>query len=406
MDWRLKSSHERWLEGNLSPAVRLARQAASHDRDGTSEAGVEAELWLALMLIRLRHHDEFDRTMAGVEPAVARIGKPDQEIKLKLVQALSQGIRGGFSNVTEQARYIVDAPGEAVEGCRSFAWVILALEALRRGDLRTAGDYARRMSAESVLGNSRFPRGLTAWTLVQIEEATHGPEAVAYMVERLISTGGWIYQDLLSTEPGSAAWLVRFMMPRDDTTAQAIATAARGVCERGGDPPVLDAAACHAEGLVRHSAADLLFAATHYGDPWAAASAREDLGVMLAGHGAPAQAIAALEHALTGYLAVQSSRDAARLKRRLHRLGRTYHHARWSEESDVGIRDLTKTEIAVAELVAQGLSNTQAAGQLFISRHTVAYHLRSIFRKLQLTSRVELARTWTELHREAKQQSV
>ncbi|MGI3224190.1 helix-turn-helix transcriptional regulator [Streptomyces sp. GTA36] len=327
-------------------------------------------------------------------------------MKLKLLQAFSQGIRIGFSRIREEAQGIVDAPGEAVEGCRSFAWVMLALEALRRGDLRTAGEHSRRMSVESVLGNSRFPRGMTAWALLQIEEATHGLEGVVDMVERLISTGGWVYQDLLSTEPGSAAWLVRLMTRRDDRSAEAIAAAARAVCARGGNQPALDAAACHAEGLVWRRAPQLLFAATHYGDPWAAASAREDLGVTLAAQGSSDEAIVALEHALTGYLAVQSSRDAARLKRRLHRLGRAYHHARWSEEPDMRILDLTRTETAVAELVAQGLSNTQVAGQLFISRHTVAYHLRSIFRKLQVTSRVELARIWTDLSREAERQSL
>jgi len=46
----------------------------------------------------------------------------------------------------------------------------------------------------------------------------------------------------------------------------------------------------------------------------------------------------------------------------------------------------------VTELVAEGLTNRQAAERLFISRHTVDAHLRSIFRKLDLTSRIDLAR--------------
>ena len=53
---------------------------------------------------------------------------------------------------------------------------------------------------------------------------------------------------------------------------------------------------------------------------------------------------------------------------------------------------LTVSERAVAEHVAHGLTNREAASQLFISAHTVDYHLRQIFRKLELRSRVELAR--------------
>jgi DNA-binding CsgD family transcriptional regulator len=53
---------------------------------------------------------------------------------------------------------------------------------------------------------------------------------------------------------------------------------------------------------------------------------------------------------------------------------------------------LTVSERAVAEHVANGLTNREAAAHLFISPHTVDYHLRQVFRKLELRSRVELAR--------------
>jgi len=53
---------------------------------------------------------------------------------------------------------------------------------------------------------------------------------------------------------------------------------------------------------------------------------------------------------------------------------------------------LTETERAVSELVAQGLSNREAAARMYVSVHTVAFYLRQIFRKLEIGSRVELAR--------------
>jgi DNA-binding CsgD family transcriptional regulator len=53
---------------------------------------------------------------------------------------------------------------------------------------------------------------------------------------------------------------------------------------------------------------------------------------------------------------------------------------------------VTETELAVADLVAQGLSNRQVAAQLYLSPHTVGFHLRQVFRKLEVGSRVELTR--------------
>jgi DNA-binding CsgD family transcriptional regulator len=61
-----------------------------------------------------------------------------------------------------------------------------------------------------------------------------------------------------------------------------------------------------------------------------------------------------------------------------------------------GWTDLTDTERTVAEVVARGMTNKQAGRLLFLSRHTVDYHLRRVFRKLGITSRVELARVLGE----------
>jgi DNA-binding CsgD family transcriptional regulator len=54
--------------------------------------------------------------------------------------------------------------------------------------------------------------------------------------------------------------------------------------------------------------------------------------------------------------------------------------------------DLTDAERTVAELVARGLTNREAAQRMFLSRHTIDTHLRQVFRKLSIRSRVELAR--------------
>lgn len=52
---------------------------------------------------------------------------------------------------------------------------------------------------------------------------------------------------------------------------------------------------------------------------------------------------------------------------------------------------LTPAEQQVARLVADGLTNSEIATQLFLSRHTVESHLKHIFTKLNIRSRVALA---------------
>jgi DNA-binding CsgD family transcriptional regulator len=59
--------------------------------------------------------------------------------------------------------------------------------------------------------------------------------------------------------------------------------------------------------------------------------------------------------------------------------------------SYTGVESLTPSERRVAELVAAGRSNPEVAQTLFVSRATVETHLRSVFRKLDVASRDELA---------------
>jgi DNA-binding CsgD family transcriptional regulator len=70
--------------------------------------------------------------------------------------------------------------------------------------------------------------------------------------------------------------------------------------------------------------------------------------------------------------------------------------ARPRRASVTGIESLTPTELRVARLAAEGMSNREIAEQTFVSRNTIAWHLRNIYRKVEVDSREELTRRFSD----------
>jgi len=91
-------------------------------------------------------------------------------------------------------------------------------------------------------------------------------------------------------------------------------------------------------------------------------------------------------------------RDETRVRARLRELG-VHRRSRVTAASVrpvSGWDSLTVAENRVAQLAAQGRTNKQIAEQLYLSPYTVATHLKHIFTKLDVISRVELARRAAE----------
>ncbi len=348
---------------------------------------------LAAVLTDVRDLAGADRLLEAADhPALP--GVPAQAA-LSIVRARIHLARGHLpeAGAAGQAALAV-AQDLGAYGYAATAHSVLSVIELRRGDIAAA---ARHLACRAPIGSQFADFYARAETLVaeaQVTEARDGPAAARGHL-RPARAGLQARPGLLLGDPGLAAWLARSALAAGDGELAVRAAHAAQALAVAHDPgfPALTAGAAHSGGLARRDPAGLAEAARQYPDPWARASATEDLGVLYGSRGDRDQAIRHLKEALGGYRQVGAERDEARVLRRLRKLGIRRRH--WSTPSArpvAGWDSLTPTEQAVARLVAQGLNNNQVGTRMYISTHTVAHHLRQAFRKLSIASRVELAR--------------
>lgn len=128
------------------------------------------------------------------------------------------------------------------------------------------------------------------------------------------------------------------------------------------------------------------------------APSRALLGQALVACGATEEAIGELAAAASEFDALGAVRYRDQVESELRRLGHSTAHRRSAPgNADVfGIESLTGRELEVAELVVDRRTNREIAEELFLSTKTVETHMRHIFDKLGVSSRVEVARAMTQ----------
>ncbi|MDX3850819.1 helix-turn-helix transcriptional regulator [Streptomyces sp. AK02-01A] len=180
----------------------------------------------------------------------------------------------------------------------------------------------------------------------------------------------------------------------DHALAEELAAQAGAHAERNPAVPSATGLAAQALGLVKNDLAMLEHAVTLLRTsprPLVQAAAYADLGQALLVAGRKAQAVAALTHAHGTFAESGADAAAARVQRDLDGAGARGHRAATTQRPVQGWGSLTASEKKVARLVAGGHTNRSAADLLVVSPHTVNTHLTSVFRKLSVNSRVQLA---------------
>jgi DNA-binding CsgD family transcriptional regulator len=122
------------------------------------------------------------------------------------------------------------------------------------------------------------------------------------------------------------------------------------------------------------------------------ALARTLAGRALAAAGDADGAAAQFEHAAAAFEACGTVRRRDAAERELGRLGRRRHRRTRSGAGLSGIEALTARELQVARLIVDRRTNSQIAAELFLSPKTVETHIRNVFHKLAVSSRVDVAR--------------
>jgi DNA-binding CsgD family transcriptional regulator len=180
----------------------------------------------------------------------------------------------------------------------------------------------------------------------------------------------------------------------DKGVAHAIVKRASTMAE-GSVAPHRHAVAMHCQSLLANDPAGLVEAAKGYGEasrPLPRAQALEAAALVRAERGEMAEARNLFTDAYALYAKLGAEWDLARTQAIFRSYGIRRGPRVRHRQARRGWESLTPTEVRVAGMVAQGMSNPQIAAQLFLSRRTVQTHVSHILAKLELQSRIDIAR--------------
>ncbi|AWS45625.1 LuxR family transcriptional regulator [Streptosporangium sp. 'caverna'] len=389
------------VDGRIADSFAHLCEALHITDTGTVEAIQRpyTRLILSLHYRAVRQFDEADIAIQAAEEEIKDLGLTvlaAQPALFRSVLNLGAGRLDDAAAEAQAGKTIAEELG--THGFIRVGLSILAVLALRRGDIDAAVGHIERFQSILAAPEMLFGSVWERWVMAAVAEA-QGDPGRAIDILHTIYTDNEERRWTLLTTPLTAAWMTRLALAAANRPyAQAMVDTAEYLARNNPDFPVFATTFAHARGIF-HQDPDALAAAADQPEPWARALVAEDLGVLWAGASgadASAKAVDSLDQALEGYERIGALWDVARVRARLRALGVRRRHWAQSQRPAFGWDSLTDTERAVAGLIARGMTNRQAAERMFLSPHTVSTHLRRMFGKLDIASRAELARIVAE----------
>ena len=407
-----------WREGRLSAALDFARQAVCQGAAGAASGSrIMSRLVLASLLIPAGCLEEAAEVISALSadapapdapaPDAPSLDVPGRSAHAEILQAHLALAAGDSAEAVARAKSglgLADAQGAGL--LRVLGLSVLATVALRSGELRAAARHLKGCQAHTTAHGPGLEAARGLLLAAQVAQAREDTQTAARLADELISLAGRDRSVLLA-DCAAAAWLVRFALGRQDREhAEEVGAAADKLAAENPELPGVVAAAAHAGGLLTGDAYLLSRAAREHPDPWARASAAEDVGELLAESEDLGRAARSFETSLADYERTGAQRDALRVRLRLRGLGIARRQADYAGGSRPGWASLTDTERAVSDLIAHGLTTQKIAGEMLLSADAVTFHLRQAFRKLDVSNRAQLKRIRPERSHAADRQQI
>ncbi|WP_405792438.1 LuxR C-terminal-related transcriptional regulator [Streptomyces sp. NBC_01506] len=359
-------SNLRWRAGELSEGLELGRTAVRYGDTVDPVWRLHFQLALAGKLANLR---EFEKAEALIDDAEVGLQGVSTQVWAAAPAAMRARLylqAGRFRDAHRQAQLVTSAlEPDAVPVLRPLAFCVLSTVALYTGDLPTAAEYLRRAQSELAGDGAALQSAQYAWTEVRVAAKSEGPRAA---IELLSGKYGHLptRRSLYVEDPGAGAFLVRLALDVGDAGLERkVLETVDGLARDNAGVSVIALSALHANALANSDQAGLAHIIAQSPDPVSVALATAELAKL---HSAKASAKRPQNAAPAISEEVGFQQDATC----------------WSSLSDM--------ERRISYLVSVGLTNREIAKRVYLSAHTVNYHLRKVFRKLGISTRAELAR--------------
>jgi DNA-binding CsgD family transcriptional regulator/transcriptional regulator with XRE-family HTH domain len=378
------------IRGELTDALPLYNRglAVTEQDPALTDLGLLLQVNKAVVLANLNRYGEALATAERARQLADQVGTA-----IRLAQA--HGVLGQLFFETgrwdDALTEIASVPTDLKEsGAACDELGISAVISFHRNESAAARTHLAATEPLAVrIGQRTIPPLILARSLDR-EQAGDVPGALAVLTAAFDGTlnGLGEIEDLL----GDA---VRLAVTAGDRAAAQALTRQAATLAKDSQIPNRQANALYCKGMLDRDAAALLDAAQRYADagrPLPRARALEAAAECFVEADDMARGRDAFTQAVAVYEALRAEADVNRVLAGFRSYGvRRGPHGK-HRKAQSGWDSLTDTELKVAAFVEEGLSNSEIAARLMLSRRTVATHVLHILKKLNVTTRTDIAR--------------